>query len=750
MSPNPPTRRSFLRSRGGRIAILALAILAAYAGTWNAPFVYDDILAIPENPTIRRLWPLTDVLLPQAQGGLTVSGRPVLNLSFALNHAISGTSPWSYHLFNVLVHLGSALLLTGIVRRTLERRNPPALLRRAAAAPALALAIAALWGLHPLLTQAVTYTVQRAESLMAFFYLFTLYGFVRATEPASSPEDRRRWQVTSVVACIAGMATKEVMATAPLLVFLFDRTFVAGTCGEAWRRRRGYHLALAATWVVLGALVLSTGGNRGGTVGLGVGVPLWAYPLTQFQAVARYLLLAGWPHPLVFEYGTFWVQRATDIAPFALLTVPLLGATLVALRRAPALGFCGAWFFLILAPTSLAPGTIQMIVEHRAYLPLTAVIAAAVCALHALCARRTWWVVATIAVSFGLLTAARNRTYATHVGLWSDTVAKRPLNPRAHDGLAEAYEEQGRNADALPHRREAIRLLPDEAHYHYNLALNLADTGQLDDAERHYRLALRLVPQEARTHNNLGTVLARRGDDAGALVEYAEAVRLDPTVALFHYNHGVALLRAHRFAEAVRSYEAALALHPDYADAHFNLATAWVKMNRLDPALVHYTAALRLKPTDAGYRTTFAGALLLAGKPAEALAEFQRVLADHPDAIDARLGAGGALAALRRFDEAIPHFEAVLRASPQHANAHFKLGNALLDVDRVEAAVGHLQEAVRLAPNDAEAHQNLGVGYARLERWTEARREFETALQLKPDYPDARRNLEQLRSLLGR
>src|SRR5215212_4961954 len=123
MTPPVPPFPSHWKAVGLAAAILVLAVLLAYSGSLQAPFVYDDTLAIPENPTIRRLWPLTAVLLPQAEGGLTVSGRPVLNLSFAINYAISGTDVWSYHVFNILVHAGSALLLFGIVRRTFERKG---------------------------------------------------------------------------------------------------------------------------------------------------------------------------------------------------------------------------------------------------------------------------------------------------------------------------------------------------------------------------------------------------------------------------------------------------------------------------------------------------------------------------------------------------------------------------------------------------------------------------------------------------
>lgn len=745
------------------MAALVAAIVLAYSGSLNAPFVYDDTLAIPENPTIRRLWPLTPVLLPQAEGGLTVSGRPVLNLSLAINHAIGGKAAWSYHVFNVLMHAGSALLLFGIVRRTVARaggRTAP----DGSSGPSdsisgreqvTALAIAALWALHPLLTQAVTYTVQRAESLMGFFYLLALYAFARAAasgagdeKPSAAPQ--RRWLAVSVVGCLLGMGTKEVMATAPLVIFLYDRTFVAGTFRAAWESRRGYYLLLCGTWLLLAALVISTGGNRGGTVGIGTGVPLWAYPLTQFQAVTRYLALSIWPYPLVFEYGTLWVKRAAEVMPYALAVLPLMAATAVALRRWPKLGFLGAWVFVILAPTSLMPGTIQMIVEHRMYLPFATVAVLVVISTQRWLGRKGTAATLVLAAALGVLTYQRNHDYRSHLALWSDTVNKRPQNPRAHDGLAEAYDELGRFPEAIHHRREAVRLQPNESTYHYNLAMTLAAANQRDEAIRHYQRALELDPNEPRTHNNLAILLGETGNDAVALSHYAEVVRLRPADAFYRYNYGVALMRAGRYADAVASYEAVLRLQSDHADAHFNLGTALMRLNRVQEALEHYVAALKLKPADSEDRITFGGALLVANRPNDALTEFRRVLSVRPQAVEAMFGAGNALAALRQTEEAVRQYEAVLHLAPDHVATHFKLANALLDLDRVSDAVVHYHAALKLTPNDAEAHHNLGVAFARQERWAEARREFETALSLKPDYADARRNLTQLKTLLDR
>ncbi len=759
-SPTPSTLpgRSIVRMLA---VVLVLAVFGAYRGSLHAPFVYDDTLAIPENPTIRQLWPLTSVLLPQAEGGLTVSGRPMLNLSFALNHAISGNDVWSYHVFNILVHAMGALLVFGIIRRTLTIQ--PALLWSAKSflAPQrdsvalLAFTIATLWALHPLLTQAVTYTVQRAESMMGSFYLLTLYAFIRGAEldRTSDPRAtrlRRGWFSVSLAACVCGMGTKEVMATAPLIVLLYDRAFLAGTFGESWRKRHGYYLMLGATWLVLAALVISAGGNRGGTVGLGTGVPWWAYPLTQFEALARYLGLALWPQPLVFEYGTLWVKRAADFVPYAFVVVPLAIITILCLRRNAVLGFLGAWFFLILAPTSLAPGTIQMIVEHRMYLPLVAIVAVIVVTMQRGLGRIGVAVAIVLALAAGVLTYSRNEDYSGALKLWSDTVRKRPLNPRAHDGLAEAYEALGRTSEALVHRREAVRLQPDESTYHYNLAMTLTASGQRQAALQHYQESLRLMPTEPRTHNNLAIMFGEVGNEPAALFHYGEAVRLRPKDPLYHYNYGIARMRAGQHAAAAESFAAALRRRPDYADAYFNRGTALMRQSKVAEGLAQYAEALRLKPADIEYRTTYGGALLIANRPADALEEFNRALQTNAEAIEARFGVGNALAALRRTEEAKAVYEDVLRRAPRHAATHFKLGNVLLDLDRVPSAVTHYTMSLEISPNDAEAHHNLGVAHARMEQWTHARREFEAALRLKPDYADARRNLEQLRALLGR
>jgi tetratricopeptide (TPR) repeat protein len=581
-------------------AVIVLAGLAAYAGSFTGALLYDDLASIADNPAIRHLAPWAQSTAAQAAGGLTTSGRPLLRFSLAVNYALGGSQIWGYHAANLAIHLLAGLCLFGVARRTLRRWGGTE------ATPA-AWAIALLWTLHPLQTEAVSYLVQRAESLMGLLYLLTLYGFIRGVEAADS---RRAsgWLGVSWLACLLGMATKEVMVTAPLMVLLYDRTFAAGTFRSAWAGRKAYYAGLAATWLPLAAFVASTGGNRGGTAGFGVAVSAWAYALTQFQALARYLWLAVWPHPLVFEYGIFWVRGAGDLLPYAVPVLLLLGATIWALLRpagrARAAGFLGAWFFGILAPSSLTPGTMQMIVEHRMYLPLAGVIAAVVLGARALLEKAgapgpiRLLVLAGAAAAAGALTFQRNEIYRSAVAIWSDTVARRPDNALAVYNLGVAWDQEQQFSAAAGQFSRAIELRPDLAAPRYDLGFALIQMGRPAEAVDPYEAALRIDPHSAMAQEGLGLALAALGRLEEARAHYEEAIRLQPGYARAQDNLGNVLLRLRQLPEAAGHYAEAVRLDPQSVVARYNLANALLRLGRPAEAAAQYAAVLQLRPGD--------------------------------------------------------------------------------------------------------------------------------------------------------
>lgn len=588
----PPSSRSDSGPALLAGALIVAATVVAYHNSLSGPFVFDDQLSIVDNPTIRQLWPPWAALTPPRGQGLTVEGRPILNFSFALNYALGDTAVAGYHAVNLLIHLSAALLLFAVVRGALLALRLPLDPRGGFASPTtLATAVALLWAVHPLQTESVTYVVQRTESLMSFFYLATLYTFQRATATPSP----RSWFALAVAVCALGMATKEVMVSAPLIVLLYDRTFVSGSFALAWRRHRVCHLGLAATWLVLAVLVIGAG-NRGGTIGGTAGVTPWQYALCQSRALIHYLQLVVWPHPLIFDYGADFVPLATA-APFALAILGLLAITIYALRRRPALGFVGAWFFLILAPTSsFVGGTRQMLAEHRIYLALAAPVVLIVLALHRLLGRRAWLALAPLALALIAVTILRNHDYRTALALYTNTAIHRPDNPHARYNLAKLLAESGQPAAALPHYEATLRLQPDYFVAHYNLANALAELGRPAEAAAHYEAALTLKPDYVRAHYNLGNALVALDRKPAAAEHYRAALRADPAFNEARDNLGSVLLDLGQLPEAEAQFREALRRDPGLAPAHCNLGTVCLLQGRLDEARAHYEQALRFEP----------------------------------------------------------------------------------------------------------------------------------------------------------
>jgi protein O-mannosyl-transferase len=722
------------------VLTIVVAALAAYANTFRVPFVFDDVSSILDNPTLRQLWPPGEALSPPSNWGLTVSGRPLLNYSLAVNQAISGREVWSYHALNLLIHALAGLTLLGVVRRILIRL--PAGHSLAEKSVPLAWAISFLWTLHPLQTESVTYVVQRAESLMGLWFLLTLYAFLRA---ADSPRPRRWWAV-SFGACLLGVGTKEIAALAPVMVFLCDRTFVSGTFRDAWRRHRWIHLSLASTWLPLAFLLAGTGGNRGGTVGFNLGRSWSDYWLTQFEAITRYLGLAFWPAPLVFDYGKIPPPPPGTALLWAIPVVALLIATVVALVRWPAVGFLGAWFFALLAPTSLVPGAQQMIVEHRLYLSLAAVIALALGAVAGRCTVRSFLAVAvTLSLAAGIITARRNADYRNARTLWEDTVAKRPANARAHNNLGLVLYQSGEIDGAILHYRESLRLDDTDALAHYNLGLALMKSGRLAEAVAPFTAAVQSLPAFYNAQTNLGIVLTKLGRAAEALPHFGEALRFDPAPAEVHFQLGVALASLARWFEAIEHYAAAVVADPRHAEAQSNWGVALVERNDLAGAIAHFNEALRLKPGLAEAHFNLALVFAKLGRGVEAIAQYAEAARLDPGHADAQLNLGILLAQSGKLAEGIEHLEQASKLRPDSPEAHTNLALAYLTAGRGAEALQHYETALRLRPRDPQSQYNLGYALLVAERWSEAQTRFEEALKLNPGFVPAREMLQRLR-----
>ena len=544
--------------------LLVVAAIFAYRNSLQGPFVLDDLYAIQSNQTIRTLWPPWAALSPPPHSAVT--GRPVTNLSLAFNYALNGLEVTSYHLFNLTVHVLSALLLFGIVLRTLRSSSLGA--RYHSSSVGIATTTAVLWVVHPLTTETIDYIIQRNELLMGFFFLLMFYGAIRGFE---QPQ-KRRWFILSVAAFALGLGCKEVIVVAPVALLLFDWLFWSKSLPDALRRHRALYLGFAAVLFLFVAVVGSR--LRRAFTGLTRRMSPWDYALTQLGVIVHYLRLAVWPHPLVADYDGWPIATSVrTVLPALFLVGALVALTVWSLVRRAPLSFLGVWFFGILAPTSsFRPISAEIAAERRMYLPLVAVVLLIVLGGHALLrafdAPRAAGIVlvAILVVILAQVTVNRNEDYRSAQSFWSDIVSKRPDNPRARLWLGNYFYSRGEVAEAYTHLATAVRLRPEDGQAQYGLGVVLARQGKTDEAIERYRISLGLNPENASAHNNLGIVLARLQPDE-AIEHYLAAIRSDPKHSGAHYNLALLLADRGQVDEAIAHLEAALRLRPDFPEA---------------------------------------------------------------------------------------------------------------------------------------------------------------------------------------
>jgi len=783
-SSSLPDRPSFA-VRNWRTIVAGTVILLAgvitYSNSFSGPYIFDDTTSIPENPHIRSLWPIWEAMKGPSQQ--TVDGRPILCLSLAINYQISKLDVWSYHLVNLLIHLGCGMLLYGIVRRTLLTGKLVGTFARAAWP--LALVCAVLWLVHPLNTGSVTYIVQRAESLMGLFYLLTLYLAIRGwTGPKSVS---RYWFAGSVAACAIGMGCKEVMFTAPILLLIYDMVFIAPRPAEALSRRWRLYASLAATWAILAALVAK--GPRHESVGFGFDISPWDYAATQCNVIIHYLKLCFWPTKLSLDYDWPIARELSDYSVNGAMLLVLLAGVAFVVATKPKWGFLGLWVFLILGPTSsFLPIATEVAAEHRMYLPLIGPVVAVVLVAYFACKRlseankhaeRTVMAVClaaafSLTVLLGAMTHRRNIDYRSRISIWQDVTEKLPANARGHHNLGVALSDVEEHRQAVEHYEKALAIRPtyvavlahrgasynklgehEKALADFKRALELDPhnekaiigrgvasqaLGQLDEAIDRFKEATVAHPNSAIAWSNLGSTYDRMKDYEKALECFNKAIEVDPAFINAWVNRGLTRTKKDLWQKAIDDYSQAIRLDPNHVEAHSNRATAHQHLGDLDKALADFTKVIELDSSlAAGYRGR--GSIYIDRKDFDrALADYDKLVDFHPDDPESYVARGNAYGTAGRTVEAINEFLHAIDIDPESFSAHSSAAIAYRDSGNFEQADKHFGLAIRLRPESAVAHNNRGISRGKSGKFDLAIEDFTKAIELDPNQASAYNN----------
>ena len=721
------------RRHGWRLLAIWGLVLVAYSNSFQAALVFDNASLIGQDPRIREATPqnIESILTGRYWYFNTTAGlyRPFTSISYLMNYAVfgNGPRPTGYHWVNLALHEVNVALVYSLGVLIFGETAP-------------AMALAAIWGLHPLLTESVTNIVGRADLLAAFGVLAGLLCHVRGASAAG--RRRAAWLAGLAGAQAIGLFSKESAAVLPGIMLVYDLTWSERA---AWSGRAPAYGALAlpfaAFFYLRGQLqmhmVIPFAENPLVSAGF------WTARLTAVKVIGKFLWLFLWPARLSADYSYnavplfgWQVSNWEDVKALIALAV-CLGAGLLAVllairwhRTGKPLLFFLLFFFVALSPTSNLITLIGSIMAERfLYLPSVGLAGCAVAAIHALGQRRSlqrpgaalvaWAALGLVCLAFTARTYARNFDWRDDRSLWTSAVDACPGNATPHYNLGKELERiPGRLPEAIAEYQAALRIDPGHADAHNNLGNALSGIpGRLPEAIAEYQAALRIHPDHAEPHNNLANALQRiPGRLPEAIAEYQAALRIRPDNAEVHYNLANALQRIPgRLPEAIAEYQAALRIEPDHADAHHNL----------------------------GYALSG-----IPGRLPEAIAEYQATLRIEPDHADAHNNLGNALSGIPgRLPEAIAEYQAALRIRPDHADAHYNLGNALARIPgRLPEAIAEFDAALRSEPDFAEAHVSLGKALAQTPgRLTEAIAEYEAALRIRPD-PQVRQMVDRLRA----
>ena len=678
--------------------IIAAAGIASYSNTMQVPFLFDDVGRIVDEPAIRTLWP------PSV--AMQNSNRPFAQYTFAMNYAVDGYNVVGYHVVNLGIHVAAALFLFGLTKRTLRRCGTD----YQAVAGLVAFSVALIWVVHPLNTQAVTYVIQRLESLMGLAYLATLYFFVRSLDSKHSSF----WMLCSVVACAFGMGCKEVMVTAPLIVLWYDRAFVSSSWREIIARRKGFYMLLASTW---GVLVWSMLHYRldytSGSLFQVEGLTPWTYLLSQSTVLVHYIALSFWPNGQCV-YPAWPIARSMlEVWPQFVVIGGMLLATIWAIFKQPRWGFLGGCFFLVLAPTSSLIPIQDIAFEHRMYLPLAALVAFVLLAAYAfllqirisknVATRVHLGIALLIGIALGLTSYERNMVYVSEISVWQDTLVKSPQNGKVWVGLGGLFAKEKRYDDARKHFVRALEIAPDDSKANANFAGLLIELKEYDLAGKHLERAFQSNSKDLDAITNMGHLQTRLENFSEAAKYYEVAVAGQANNEELQSCLIGSYIRCGRLSEAERCSLANLERRPKSAKAQVDHASSLIALGRNDTAIKYCERAIEL---DAGLSTAYATLAMIVPEPERGMELLSRAIAIEPTSFDYNRTMGDMLMATKPM-EAVQHYEISIQSEPDSVELLLKIGSAWDACGRPENGIPYLERVTQLLPDWAEARESL-------------------------------------------
>ena len=651
------------------IIMLIVATTLAYFPVMDAEFIdLDDDVYVTDNPWIQQglSWPSISWAVTSFREGVW---NPMTWISFMLDYQLFGLNPAGFHLTNLVLHVGSVVLLLGVLCRMTGAFWP-------------SLMVAALFALHPLNVESVAWVTERKNVLSTLFWMLGLWAYL---EYLRKPV----WQhyVGILGFLILGLMSKQMLVTLPCALLLLDY-WPLRRLGDGWRACREQlprlvieKLPLFAAVAGAGLLTLvaaSADDALPGLERLSLGARLANAPL----AYTLYLKKMVWPTDLAI----FYPHPGETMSPLAVAGAMLVLAAIslgVWWRRQSRYLVVGwLWYLGTLVPViGLIQVGGQSMADRHTYIPAIGIFIMLIWGVAELARtfrlRTAWVATAGLCLVAGMTLATRRQVdyWQDSITLFEHTVSVTDDNYLVYNNLGTALLERGQVEAAVESLAKVLEVRPHNDRGLYNMALALRAQGKIEEAAHHLARALQSNPSMAEAYNNLGIILVVQERPEDAIILFREAI----------------------------------AINPRMEQAHTNLGTALISQGLADEALVHFLKAVELNPYKAQAHNNLGAVVDLQGGSREALSHYQRALELSPDSVLTYLNMGKTYMNLGNLDEAVAHFAEAIKIQPDLVDAHLHLGLVKTNQGRVQEAIAHFQQVVRLDPAHGEAQQRLAA-----------------------------------------
>jgi protein O-mannosyl-transferase len=666
---------------------LSLLIVLVYGNTILNSFHFDDIPSILEKPWIRGWDKIPQFIF-------SVFQRPLVILSFNLNYSISEFEVWSYHIINIFFHILASLLVLNFVQQIMFFLKDISSIKIPQPFSYSYLA-ALIFALHPLSTQSVTYISSRSSILATIFYLSGMILFFKGFR------DRKFNRNTSrIYFCgfafflLLGGLTKEIIITLPAALFLFHFYFIS-------RESPGKWISNNLKWILLLLIPLLTGVGYKQFFGGGflsassAELTSSTWLLTQisvvpFEYFRKFIFPFNLNLDINFPILSDWLNPKNWLGIFSLILLITLWVRIsISIKtKGPwetekrCAGFSLAWIFLTLLPTSSFIPLLDVVMEHRTYLPLVGFALFATCIFswtYRTAANQTSTDfsisfvqagVLLVIILFSMIVIDRNKIWKDELTLWADARTKSPNLVRPYNNLGEAHDKLGNFDQAITEFKEALKINPNYFFGLNNLGNIYGKQGNYGEAIKYFQKALDQKPDYSPAHYNIARAYHLVGKKQEATESYRKAIQFNPYFEQAFYNLAYLSMELSGFDEAIENFNLFIKMQPNHPRAHFGLGNALMMKGQLDLAMLEYRISGKLDPTFA--------------LPYMNIASIQMQT--------------------KNISAAIENYEKALKINSNLPAIHLSLGMIYYQfINNTPKALGYLKEALRLNPNQQGA-----------------------------------------------